>query len=174
MQALEQEEIAFRQMGREYAIKSELNNKEYKLKVANATNLLRTAGKREVRKVNQKDIIRSRIQTAPPKNIKSSLEKSVKKSSEKVVDKSIEKEPPSFLHTSPVQILSTEWPVRPTSAHRILSPAKLTRYKEMNEEEYKKTKDPPIIHNTGLVYSTPMKPLPKYYRPPSTPMRNND
>ena len=154
LESVEREEVAFRQMARDYAYKSALNNRDYRNKVAYVNSTLRSVKKKEIQKADSQNLSK----TAKRKAAKSfTLPKGKVKRQEGL----------SYLNSSPAHIMSTEWPVRPTSAQRILSPTKLKRYQEMNESEYVVPKDPPIIHNTGITISKPENQKSRTIRTPS-------
>lgn len=153
LESLEKEEQEFRRINQEFAMKSEICNNEYKIRAKTATHTLRRIGAREIRKVDPKSL------TSKPRAVTSiNKSRTNKPDSIKYKNSTQRANNESFLNTSPARLVSSQWPVRPNSAYRILAPvAKLRKYDEMNEEAYKKTKDPPLIHGTGILtinYST--------------------
>lgn len=150
IESLEKEEEEFRKLNQEYSAKSEMCNHDYKIQAQHVTQTLRRLGAREIRHVNPSRTTKSRT----PTSINKSRANSYKNTSQNHSSApSTNNE--SFLNTSPARIVSKQWPVRPNSAYRILAPVtKFKKYNEMNEGAYITTKDPPLIHSTGISNST--------------------
>lgn len=149
IESLEKEEQEFHRINQEYAAKSEMCNIDYKIKAQHVTQTLRRLGAREIRHVDPlKHTAKSRASTSINKSRTNKYKNSTQQKNNAAA---AGMNNGSFLNTSPARLVSNQWPVRPSSAYRILTPVtKMKKYNDMDEDVYKKTKDPPLIHSTGI------------------------
>lgn len=153
--ALEEEGKEYRKMGREYMMKSQQCNSDYKKKAARMTHTLRQVGAREFKHNTEQDQS-GNFFTTPSKTMRPATKQKITINKRDFSNTSKQKLPKvSFLTANPSRAVSSQWPVRPSSAIRILQPPKLEKYQNMADENlYRKEKDPPIIHGTGIQNNT--------------------
>lgn len=132
--ALENEHDALREMYAKYGVKSKENNREY-IKTRNrAMTTIRCLKTRELKGPREE----------ARKAIEAQNNRRMRTTTQPRKDRSI-----SPLYEYPARPESRSWPVRKTSASRLLAPKKLEELKDY-DGVLRAPKDLPIIHSTGI------------------------
>jgi hypothetical protein len=137
--ALENEHYALREANQKYTLISFEEDKKYREQRALTKLRMRRADAREIRHVNFDSIRRLR-----------------KEHEDAELARARARVPVIHEYEYPGKPVSKDWPVRPNSAQRLLSPGKLTDLHDY-ADVVRLPADQPLIHGTG-VPAAPMKP----------------
>jgi hypothetical protein len=154
--ALEHECAAFRDMSREYSMKSEERDREFKRQAKQSQLTIRRLDKRDIR---QTDVRTLRKLAAEHKAAVMARDRALQRRDERVS------------YEYPSKPISTKWPVRSSSAKRVLAPARLGEL-DQYAEVLRLPSDAPVIHGTGIPGFNTQERMASARRLVSTPNRN--